>query len=344
MALHMPSFARTSFRTDASLLKSKTSTIIEQPSSSTARTLSPVGCLIYFTMVVTFVAYATLRYHTSASTLSLVILVAEVLAALRTAVYGVYIVYATRMYTPPEDLLATHPCATFNVRVLVPCYNEALAIVQETVLAAAQAELPPGCSKFLYLCVELYSLPPRQVSHPGVTTARTLEKRHGWKHSCAAWCVLNTKFTDNNNNNHQVFGVPIRYIADRVHDPKRGNGKSQNLNNALQKHIYTKFLASPADIPPNEVVVTFDADMVPVPEFFMRTLPYLLDDQTAIVQTPQHFWNIDHDSTFCDDAPCGGTHHKKKTTHTTGDILENAAKMKWNIAYKGVPDQVREGR
>lgn len=90
--------------------------------------------------------------------------------------------------------------------------------------------------------------------------------------------------------------MPIQYIADRVHDPKLGNGKSQNLNNALQRHIYPKFLSCPGDIPTNELVITFDADMVPVPEFFMRMLPCLQQEEVAIVQAPQHFWNIDHES------------------------------------------------
>lgn len=101
-----------------------------------------------------------------------------------------------------------------------------------------------------------------------------------------------------------------------MHDPKLGNGKSQNLNNAL-KQIYGKYAAS--DISTREFVAVLDADMVPVPECFMRMLPHLMDDdKVAIVQSPQHFWNIDYES----------------------DILENGATLKWHIAYKGVPDQV----
>lgn len=116
------------------------------------RTLSISGCLIYAALWAVFILYAALRISTAASTMSLVILAAEALAALRVAVYGLYIVYNTRVNEPVNNLLAKHEYA-FNLRILVPCYNEALAIVQETVMAAAATELPPGCSKFIYLYV-----------------------------------------------------------------------------------------------------------------------------------------------------------------------------------------------
>ena len=40
----------------------------------------------------------------------------------------------------------------YHVRVLVPCYKEDLEIVQRTVLAALDAELPAGCARTVYLC------------------------------------------------------------------------------------------------------------------------------------------------------------------------------------------------
>jgi hypothetical protein len=51
--------------------------------------------------------------------------------------------------TPP--LRCTHTdacccccCCRFTVRVFVPCYAEALAVVSATVTAAMEADLPPG--------------------------------------------------------------------------------------------------------------------------------------------------------------------------------------------------------
>lgn len=74
------------------------------------------------------------------------------LAALRVAVYGlVGVVRAPRAYTPPHELLAEHEY-DFTLRILVPCYNEGLEIIQQTVLAAAQADMPIGCTKHIYLC------------------------------------------------------------------------------------------------------------------------------------------------------------------------------------------------
>jgi hypothetical protein len=40
----------------------------------------------------------------------------------------------------------------YNVRVLVPCYKESLAIIQRTVLAARRADRPPGTSVTIYIC------------------------------------------------------------------------------------------------------------------------------------------------------------------------------------------------
>ena len=275
--------------------KSKISTIIEVPESYSAKmVLSLSGCVIYFALCVTFTLYATVRYHTAASILSLVILAAEALAFLRVAMYGLYILFKARAYVAQNKLLANNKC-DFNIRILVPCYNEALAIIQETVGAAAATELPLGCSKCIYLyacgrnvCVLTKQSPPR--CDDGKDPAK-----RAWIETELHGTVCALAVSAQRQHPAQVLGVPIYYIADRVHDPNRGNGKSQNLNNALQNHIYASKVA-PCDIPINEVVVTLDADMVAKPEFFMRMLPYLLDEQTAIVQAPQHFWNIDHDS------------------------------------------------
>ncbi len=41
------------------------------------------------------------------------------------------------------------------------------------------------------------------------------------------------------------------------------------------------------DIPWDEVVVVFDADMCAKPEFFLKTLEVLCDDDVALCLTPQ---------------------------------------------------------
>jgi len=43
------------------------------------------------------------------------------------------------------------PAQPYVVRVLVPCYTESLEIVQKTVLAAANADLPPLACRTVYL-------------------------------------------------------------------------------------------------------------------------------------------------------------------------------------------------
>ena len=68
------------------------------------------------------------------------------------------------------------------------------------------------------------------------------------------------------------------------------HGKAGNINSALKFHIFAK--KAPRD---NDIVVIFDADMKSHPNFLHHVLPYFEDDpQTAIAQTPQHFFNVDH--------------------------------------------------
>lgn len=131
-------------------LKSKSSSALVNDVAHDRRRLSFSGCCVYLAFVVAFSLYASIRIDTAASALSLVILAAEALAALRVAVYGLYIVHQTRQ-NPAGDVLGAGSNCT--LRVMVPCYDEALAIVQETVIAAAATALPPGCCKFLYLYV-----------------------------------------------------------------------------------------------------------------------------------------------------------------------------------------------
>lgn len=96
------------------------------------------------------------------------------------------------------------------------------------------------------------------------------------------------------------FVVTCRYVSGRVRKPGEINGKSANLNNCLQNVIYAEYMndTDPANsssssssdkkghktelgkgdnksdsddiIPPQELVVIFDADMVAKQDFFCR--------------------------------------------------------------------------
>ena len=68
------------------------------------------------------------------------------------------------------------------------------------------------------------------------------------------------------------------------------HGKAGNINSALKFHIFAK--KPPTE---NDVVIIFDADMKAHPNFLNHVMPYLEEDpMTALVQTPQHFFNVDH--------------------------------------------------
>lgn len=56
----------------------------------------------------------------------------------------------------------------------------------------------------------------------------------------------------------------------RTRAPKEINGKSANLNNALKNIIYKDYVKAPSDIPLNEVIVVFDADMAAKKNFFCK--------------------------------------------------------------------------
>ncbi|MDO5521035.1 MAG: glycosyltransferase [bacterium] len=70
----------------------------------------------------------------------------------------------------------------------------------------------------------------------------------------------------------------IQYLA------REGNegAKAGNLNNALANST-------------GELVVTFDADMIPMSDFLLASVPYFMDSEEEIgfVQTPQSFYNLD---------------------------------------------------
>jgi len=59
-----------------------------------------------------------------------------------------------------------------------------------------------------------------------------------------------------------------------------GGAKAGNINHALT-------------IAKGEFFVVLDADFVPRPEFLVETLPFMVDDTVAFVQTPQTYGNLD---------------------------------------------------
>lgn len=85
----------------------------------------------------------------------------------------------------------------YHIRVMIPCYKEDLEIVQNTVKAAAAAELPRGCSRTIYLCDD----------------GKDVEKRK--------WI--------------QSMGHDFVYVSGRQRPKGEMNGKSGNLNNACSQ-------------------------------------------------------------------------------------------------------------
>ncbi|MDL2402025.1 glycosyltransferase [Rhizobium mayense] len=68
--------------------------------------------------------------------------------------------------------------------------------------------------------------------------------------------------------------------AIHVTRPDNAHAKAGNMNNGLK-------------VSAGEFVAIFDADFVPYRHFLRRTLPFFSDKNIGIVQTPQHFFNVD---------------------------------------------------
>jgi hypothetical protein len=103
----------------------------------------------------------------------------------------------------------------------------------------------------------------------------------------------------------------VKYITGRERKSGQINGKSENLNNALRNHIFSKFQSSPSAVPDtlgrhepgtcpaaagttnwecipvNDLIVVFDADMRARPDFFLKTLEVMADEACQLVLTPQ---------------------------------------------------------
>jgi len=170
-----------------------------RPDPTDTRSWSVGGCLAYAAFVVAAACYFYVRASELARSPAPVtpyaafILAVEALGASSVFLYGLCIVRRL----PGCDLGAAGPVpAGTHVHTLVPCYTEDLAIVSETVWAAAEADVPPGVRSTVYLCDD------------GNDAAKE------------AW----------------VAGLKsdrIRYVAGRPRGAAEANGKACNLNHAL---------------------------------------------------------------------------------------------------------------
>jgi hypothetical protein len=71
------------------------------------------------------------------------------------------------------------------------------------------------------------------------------------------------------------------------------NGKSGNLNDCLINTTYAQYQGKSSEyIPKDELVVVFDADMCAEPNFFLKVLEVMCDDDVALCLTPQAFTNV----------------------------------------------------
>ncbi|KAI8463876.1 MAG: nucleotide-diphospho-sugar transferase [Monoraphidium minutum] len=191
---------------------------------------------------------------------SVVILIIEFLgvsAVLPYAAFNCVHTHPTGSYGLPPDDGLTEPDTKFSVRVLVPCYKEDLSVVAATIDAAMAADLPPGVTRHLYLCDD----------------GKDPEKR--------AW--LEEKYGS---------GGCVSYVTGRTRTKGEINGKSANLNHCLKTVIYRELAARPGDIPKEEVLVVFDADMQAKRNFFCKILEVMVDDSIALCLSPQAFSNV----------------------------------------------------
>lgn len=115
---------------------------------------------------------------------------------------------------------------------------------------------------------------PVEVVGPTIAAAAQLEPRH------ETW-VLDDGDRDWLEDLCRDWGV--RYVRRQEH----GHAKAGNLNHALD--LMAREEAEGAD--PIDFVAVLDCDHVPLPEFLTATLGYFEDEQIALVQAPQTFFN-----------------------------------------------------
>jgi cellulose synthase (UDP-forming) len=126
---------------------------------------------------------------------------------------------------------------------------------------------------------------PAEVLAPTVAAALTLQPTH------ETW-VLDDGDRDWVADMCAAFGA--RYVRRPVHD----HAKAGNLNNALALMAAEE----EAGACPIDIIAVLDCDHVPLPAFLTSTLGWFADDELALVQGPQNFYNS---GAFDDDGVSG---------------------------------------
>jgi cellulose synthase/poly-beta-1,6-N-acetylglucosamine synthase-like glycosyltransferase len=141
----------------------------------------------------------------------IVILVIEIIGSTTTIVYGLNHLF----YTVDKDIPGKKPlvgplktATQYHIRCLVPCYKESLQILQLTIMALRESELPEGCTRTIYMCDD----------------GKDPLKRD-WVDS---------------------LGPDVIYVSGRTRKKGEMNGKSGNMNNVLQQ-IYPTGCFIPPD-------------------------------------------------------------------------------------------------
>ena len=106
--------------------------------------------------------------------------------------------------------------------------------MKDTLLHALDAKLPVGTRRDVYLCDDGNSPEKRQLVE------------------------------------RELSDKGCHYVTGRKRKEGEKNGKSANVNNCLQNHIYAGYLDRKEKIPENEIIVIFDADMCAKPAFYTK--------------------------------------------------------------------------
>lgn len=185
---------------------------------------------------------------------------------------------------------STHPkekpqCTAMRyvIRVMIPCYKESLDIVQNTVLAAVEAEVPPNCCKHVYLCDDGDD-PLKKIWMEELGRRRADCQLH-YRRWPNRQRDLNGKACNLNFTLKSVYGSQDR--GEYLSDPFLASSSASGLPDLVPSY--------PPEVPTptedvHEVVAIFDADMVCKQDFFLKTLPVL--DHCDMVLTPPKFGNV----------------------------------------------------
>jgi hypothetical protein len=139
--------------------------------------------------------------------------------------------------------------SAFHVRILIPCYTEALEIVKPTLLAAAAAALPQvWCQPFCRCAADLCKIRPLfdSVEH---RPQRMEKERTAAPESAVTFPPQRVRrsiyLCDDGKDPIKEAWVasleldcPVFYIRGHVRAEGEVNGKSGNLNNALSNVIF----------------------------------------------------------------------------------------------------------